>query len=292
MLHKLFLISLMFASLPGTAQVLDTMYFDQNWEQTTKSEAQYYRYISIDTSGDFRFFVEDFFGGGQIQMTGTYKSIRPDDKDGHFIYYYEDGGKQMECYYRDNILHGSLREWYPTGQAESFQEFGGGVLDGEFTSWREDGSKKLNARYHGGTKHGNFQSFYPNGQMVRNDYFENDRLVEGKCFSPEGETVEYFPYVKMPEFPGGQQELYKFVEKELKYPQEAKKNNFEGAVLILFTIDEEGYVRDPRVVNGDRESFNNEAIRVVNSFPRWNPGAVDGVASPIQVSVPIEFRLR
>ncbi|MFC2111871.1 TonB family protein [Bacteroidota bacterium] len=292
MLNRYILISLLFLPLTGISQVIDTMYFDSNWEQTTKAEAQYYRYISIDTTGNFRFLVEDYFPGGQIQMSGTYKSIRPDNKDGHFIYWHENGKKQMECFYRDNTLHGPLREWYLSGQAESYQEYNGGVLDGEFTSWREDGSMKLNARYHGGTKHGNFQSFYPNGQMTRDDYFENDILIEGKCFSAEGESVEYFPYVLMPKYPGGRSALYKFVEKEISYPQKAKKGGIEGAVLILFTIDEDGFVRDPRVVNGDRESFNNEALRVVRKFPQWVPGEVDGVPSPIQVTVPIEFRLR
>ncbi len=151
---------------------------------------------------------------------------------------------------------------------------------------------KLNATYHCGTKHQNFQSFYQNGQMVRNDYFENDILIEGKCFTPEGEPVEYFPYVLMPNFPGGYSALYRFVENELKYPQEAKKRGIEGAVLILFTIDKEGYVREPRVINRNRKFFNNEAIRIAKKFPQWIPGKIDGVLSPIQVSVPIEFHLQ
>lgn len=278
--------------LPGNSQVLDTMYFDTNWEQASKADAHYYRYISIDTSGEFRFLVEDYFPGGQIQMSGTYKSIRPDNKDGHFIYWYEGGNKQMECYYRDNYLHGTLQEWFASGQQESYQEFSKGVLSGDFRSWDEEGHIKLKARYNNGEKHGNFQSFYPNGQMVRDDYYENGQLREGHCFSREGNPVEYFPYVLMPRFPGGPSSLRNFVEKELKYPSEAKKRSIEGAVLVLFTVDEKGYVKNSRVVNGDREYFNREAIRVVEKFPRWIPGEVDGVPSPIQVSVPIEFRLR
>lgn len=278
--------------LHGNAQVIDTMYFDKEWEQTSRDNAHYYRHISIDTSGEIRFYVRDFFPDGRIQMTGTYKSIRPDNKDGHFVYWYENGNKQMECEYRENNLHGTLREWYRSGQKESEQEFSDGYLNGEYLSWREDGSKKIAARYYGGAKHGYFQSFYPNGQMVRNDYFENDRLVDGNCFSPEGESVEYFPYIRMPQYPGGQEELYRFVRKELRYPQEARKRDLEGAVLVLFTIDEQGSVKDPRVVNGDRESFNKEALRIVNKMPDWEPGEVDGAPAPVQVTVPVEFRLR
>lgn len=285
-------IVLIMMPLPGISQVLDTMYFDSNWEQSTESEAHYYRIISIDTSGDFRFYVEDYYPGGQIQMHGTYKSIRPDNKDGHFVYWYEDGEKQMECQYKDNILHGLLREWYASGQPESYQEYSNGLLDGKYSSWRKDGSLKLKARYHRGAKHGNFQSYYANGQMIRNDYYENGQLVEGHCYSSGGEPVDYFPYVLMPRFPEGRKGIRRFVEEELKYPREALRRNIEGAVIILFTVDKEGFIKNPRVVNGDREYFNEEALRVVRQFPRWIPGEVDGVPSPIQVSVPIEFRLR
>ncbi len=285
-------ILLLLLPLPGYSQVLDTMYFDRNWEQAGTSDFCYYRYISMDTSGEFRFYVEDYYPDGQIQMSGTYKSIRPDNKDGHFIYRYEDGKKQMECHYRNNLLHGTLEEWYASGQPETKQEFSGGLLDGEYTSWREDGSLKLKARYHRGEKHGNFQSFYPNGQMTRNDFYEYGTLVEGTCYSPEGEQVDYFPYVLMPVFPGGHKSLREYIEKELKYPAEARRRGIEGAVIILFTVDEKGWVKDPRVVNGDQKYFNEEALRVVGKFPKWIPGEVDGVPAPIQVSVPIEFRLR
>jgi TonB family protein len=292
MINRWIYIVLMALPLPVYTQVLDTMYFDRNWEQASLANAYYYRIVSVDSSGEFRLYVEDYYPGGKIQMTGTYKSIRPDDKDGHFIYWYEDGKKQMECHYRDNLLHGHLREWYPSGQEESYQEFSNGQLNGEYISWREDGSMKLKARYSNGEKHGNFQSYYPDGLLLRDDFFENGELVEGHCYSPRGEPVEYFPYVLMPRFPGGQAALRRFVEKELKYPQEARKKGIEGSVIVLFTIDETGNVKDPAVVNGDMEYFNNEALRVVGKFPRWTPGEVDGIPSPVQVSIPIEFRLR
>jgi len=292
MLYKWFLFVLVFTPLFGSSQVLDTMYFDNDWEQTTEPNAHYYRIVSVDTSGDFRFLVEDFYPDGQIQMTGIYKSIRPDNKDGRFTYWYEDGIKQMECNYSDNRLHGVLKEWYASGLHESYQEFSNGIPNGEYTTWREDGSLNLKARYYKGEKHGNFQSYYPNGQMTRDDYFENGKLIEGRCYSEEGESIDYFPFVQMPEFPDGPGGIRRFVEKELIYPQEAKKRGIEGTVIILFTIDEEGLVIDPRVVNGDREYFNEEALRIVNNFPLWTPGEVDGIPSPLQVSVPIEFRMR
>jgi TonB family protein len=284
-------IVLLMMPLHVVSQVLDTMYFDINWNQANRSEAHYYRYISVDTSEAFRFYVEDYYPDGQIQMRGTYKSIRPDNKDGHFVYWFENGNKQMECRYRDNILHGTLWEWYSSGEPEAYQEFRNGLLNGEYISWRKDGNPKIHASYYNGEKHGNFRSFYPGGQMIRDDYFENGVLIEGRCYSEQGEPVEYFPYVQMPEFPGGQEALHRFIRREMKYPQEARKKGLEGSVIILLTIDNEGYVRSSIVMKGDHKLFNEEAIRISRIFPRWTPGKVDGVPAPIQVSVPFEFRL-
>jgi TonB family protein len=225
-------------------------------------------------------------------MTGSYKSIRPDNKDGRFVYYYENGRKQRDCHYRENILHGPFREWYKSGQQEISQEYKNGLLNGSYKSWREDGSLKLESRYVKGEKNGNFKTYYENGQLLRNDLYENGHLVEGNCYTPNGEPTEYFPYILMPQFRDGRSGLRKFVERELRYPSEAKRKGDEGYVIVIFTVDEQGYVKDPQIVNGDKDYFNKEALRVVSLFPQWTPGEVDGIPSPVQVTVPIEFHLR
>jgi protein TonB len=294
MYHRWIIIIMLVMPFPGKGQViLDTMYFNQNWEQSTEQDAHYYRIVFTDTAaGSFRFLVKDYYLSGQIQMTGTYKSIRPDNKDGHFIYYYDNGQQQRDCYYRENTLTGTLREWYPSGQQKNVQQYKNGLLDGSYKTWREDGSLKMEARYVKGEKNGNFKTYYENGQLTRNDLYEADKLVEGFCFTPEGKPTDYFPYIVMPRFRDGRSGLRKFIERELRYPPEAKRNGDEGYVIVLFTVDEKGKVKEPRVVNGDKEYFNEEALRVVNLFPKWMPGEIDGIPSPIHVSVPIEFRLR
>jgi TonB family protein len=269
------------------------MYFDQNWEQSTERDANYYRIISSDTSsGNFRFLVKDYYLSGKVQMTGTYNSIRPDNKDGQFIYYFENGQQQRECYYRENTLNGAFREWYKSGQLKNEQRYKNGLLDGPYKTWREDGGLKQEARYTKGEKNGNFKTYYENGQLTRNDLYQDDRLVEGFCFTPDGDSTEYFPYIVMPRFRDGRTGLRKFIEQEIKYPPEAKKSGDEGYVIVIFTVDEEGIVKNPQIVNGDRDYFNEEALRVVSVFPKWIPGKVDGIPSPVHVSVPIEFRLR
>jgi TonB family protein len=290
---RLIIILLLTCPSPGKGQIiLDTMYFDKNWEQCPEADANYYRIVSTDTTSDsFRFFVQDFYLSGQLQMKGTYKSIRPDNKDGLFIYYYENGQPQRECHYRENTLNGKFREWYKSGQQKNEQEYRNDLLDGPFKAWREDGSLKQEAHYVKGERSGYFKTYYENGQLTRNDLYEKGRLVEGFCYSPDGEPTEYFPYIVMPKFQNGATGLRKYIEREIRYPTEARKSRDEGYVVVIFIVDENGHVKDTQIVDGDRDYFNEEALRVVNSFPEWIPGEIDGIPSPIHVTVPIEFSL-
>jgi len=96
----------------------------------------------------------------------------------------------------------------------------------------------------------------------------------------------------MPEFPGGEEELRKFIAENVEYPEDAKAQKQEGKVFVKFVIDKEGNVRDAEIVNGTRfESLNNEALRVIKSMPQWKPGKQRGQNVNVSFVVPINFQL-
>lgn len=270
-------------------KLTDTMYFNNSWEQCAKEEARYYRIINMDFSGDFLFHVTDYYLSGQIQMTGNYRSIRPDDREGSFAWYYPDGQKQQDCEYKNNMFHGLFQEWYEDGQIKIRQSFSEGLPDGPMKTWRQDGTLQLDVHYSRGEKHGFFMSYYSNGQIVRKELYEHGKFIEGQCFTSDGLPADYFPYIVLPSYDGGLPALRKFIEKELNYPKKAEKEGREATILIIFTVDENGDISDPRIVHGDAPYFNEEALRVVNSFPDWIPGKIDGIPSPLQVTVQIDF---
>ena len=274
-------------------QVLtDTVYFNNSWEQSTKEEARYYRIINMDMAGDFMFHVTDYYLSGQVQMTGTYRSIRPDDREDTFTWFFPDGQKQEECQYKNNQLHGLYQEWYENGQNKTRQNFNEGLLDGPMKTWRKDGTLNLDAQYSKGEKHGFFISYYTNGQILRKELYDQGHFVEGQCFTIDGQPTEYFPYIVMPSYAGGPPELQKFIKKELNYPNKAEKEGREATILVLFTIDENGHVQNPQIIHGDAAYFNEESLRIVNSFPDWIPGKIDGTPAPLQATVQIDFTLQ
>lgn len=97
----------------------------------------------------------------------------------------------------------------------------------------------------------------------------------------------------MPEFIGGFDSLYSYIKENLKYPDWEMKNRIEGNVFVSFIVDNEGKIREPRIlksVEGAR-NFDNEVLRLVKEMPDWKPGQELGQNVDVQFTIPIRFRL-
>lgn len=97
---------------------------------------------------------------------------------------------------------------------------------------------------------------------------------------------------KMPEFPGGQGELMSFIAKSIKYPVVAQENGIQGRVTVSFVVNRDGTIVDAEVVRGIDASLDKEALRVINSMPKWKPGEQRGKPVRVKYTVPINFRLQ
>ncbi len=97
---------------------------------------------------------------------------------------------------------------------------------------------------------------------------------------------------KMPSFPGGDAELLKYIATNIKYPKESQDNGEQGRVICSFIVGRDGSVNNPEVLRGVTPLLNEEAVRVINTMPRWNPGMQRGKAVAVNYTVPITFRLK
>lgn len=118
-------------------------------------------------------------------------------------------------------------------------------------------------------------------------------LKEHKVIVEEKEPEKPFVSVEqMPQFPGGDAELMKFIGSNLKYPTIAAENGIEGRVVIRFVVSKEGTVTDAQVVRSLDPSCDKEAIRVVKSMPKWVPGKQNGRNVPVYYTLPVLFKLQ
>ncbi len=100
------------------------------------------------------------------------------------------------------------------------------------------------------------------------------------------ETVE-----QKPEFPGGNTELIKFMQENVKYPREAIENNIQGRVVVQFVVEQDGSISNPVVSKSVNSLLDKEAVRVVSIMPKWKPGEQRGEKVRVRYTLPVTFRL-
>ena len=105
-------------------------------------------------------------------------------------------------------------------------------------------------------------------------------------------AYDFCPYAQPPSFPGGDDALFEFLNKNLRYPQEAQENNIEGIVIVSFMVSEKGELSDFNVERGENLPLNNEAIRVAKLMPNFNPAITKyGEAIKYKYLIPVHFKL-
>ncbi len=96
---------------------------------------------------------------------------------------------------------------------------------------------------------------------------------------------------QMPKFTGGDIALHNFITKHLRYPKAAKKKGIEGKVYVTFVVNEDGTIYNPILVNEIGNGFGEEAVRLVNSMPKWIPGKKNGKSVKVRCFLPVWFKL-
>ena len=97
---------------------------------------------------------------------------------------------------------------------------------------------------------------------------------------------------EMPQFPGNEVALRKFISENIKYPAEAKDKGIQGKVFVTFVVNSKGKVEKTKVARGVDPLLDNEALRVVNLLPEWKPGKQSGQAVDVSYTVPVQFALK
>ena len=117
-----------------------------------------------------------------------------------------------------------------------------------------------------------------------------NNVIAAEPASPEPKVYDMVE--KMPSFPGGAEALKEYLDESIVYPDAAKEARIIGRVVVVFIVDEKGNLSDVKVAKSVEPSLDAEAVRVVKSMPRWNPGMQNGKAVKVRYTLPVTFRLK
>lgn len=126
--------------------------------------------------------------------------------------------------------------------------------------------------------------------------FDEDVAMDEFKFVKDEEEIEeqqiFLVVENMPEFPGGEAAMYKFIGNNIDYPRMAKESGISGRVFVTFVVERDGSVTDVQIIRGIGGGCDEEAVRVIKAMPKWTPGKQRGKPVRVQYRMPIKFTLQ
>ncbi len=134
----------------------------------------------------------------------------------------------------------------------------------------------------------------PNEEKQQPAVTETETILEQPVYDKEALNLQdsiYRVAEVMPQYPGGPNEIMRYIQENIKYPQSAKANKIEGRVFVSFVVEKDGSITNAAVMRGIDKECDAEALRVVSSMPKWTPGQQDGKNVRTQFTIPIYYKL-
>ena len=120
-----------------------------------------------------------------------------------------------------------------------------------------------------------------------------NKKLQAQSNSEDSSKKTVFTFVEqMPTYPGGEEKMYKFICKHLKYPEKARRKKIEGRVLIKFMVNEEGLIDDITILKDIGYGCGDAAADVISQMPTWNAGRQNGKPVKVYYTIPFRFSLK
>ncbi len=292
---------------------------DSNWNYTHSPEAaRYYRIITKKADFTPSGLVMLFYGQDSVRIKGK---LQGSEYEGEVSYYYPNGQLQAKGALKEGHRTGFWEEWYQNGQLrekgqysqkknkdnflntprteyviDSFWDSTGKQLitngTGSYISTSEGKHIREEGQYEQGKKSGLWKGYFEDGKLFYEENFADGILTAGTSFNRSGEKFTYSEETKekMPEFTGGLQALQRHLQRNLKYPADARMTKRQGSVFVRFIIEESGEISNISLfTRGPGSSLEDEAIRVVRIMPAWVPGKQHGQPVKVEYVLPVRF---
>ena len=147
-------------------------------------------------------------------------------------------------------------------------------------------------RYLNGKRDGVWKYYHQDGNISGVIINKDNQVVSAQYFKPSGEKeTDPKKIEQLPSYPGGMNAMAEYISRNVRYPQQSRKDRITGQVKVGFTISATGEIMDIAVLSGVNDELNHEAIRAVRSMPNWIPGVQFNRPVKVRYTLPINFNL-
>ena len=241
------------------------------------------RQVSAAEAYFFEVTEENATGGG----VKTRYYVADSSKASLYTYSDLDGGE-----FKTGVRQGPYYEWYGNGTQKIQGYYANNRLDGEYRAYYENGALKYKMYYKNGQSQDTLTAYYASGNIRRVEVYEGGKMTSGKVLSESGEEMAFFPMMQMPTFPGGEQAMLNYLAGNIKYPKKMAKARVQGLVVISFTVEKDGSLKDKEIVKSLHPDGDAEALRVIDNMPVWTPGFEEGEPVDVHYVLPVRYSIR
>lgn len=290
----------------------------------------YYRNGKVETTRIYKYYpgfvkTEEFSFYSEYDSTGVLLQqgeFHFETRDHYWTTYYPNGKMKSQTPYSNGRIVGTYRKWYMNGKPLIEMDCDGQNATAAPKIWDEKGkplkpntkqyqelldSSRPGEIYNDPNKYKTNRTALPSSnetvvetappvmdepQMIENS---DPPVIEPQQEIDQPRQPEIFQFAEeMPDFPGGNDSFKKYINDNLRYPQDAKEANKQGTVYVSFVVRTDGSVTDVRVARGvsGAPSLDKEAVRLISESPKWKPGRMNGRAVNVQMTMPVKFTLQ
>ncbi|MDG1174662.1 MAG: TonB family protein [Flavobacteriales bacterium] len=291
-MKKLLLALALFTYLGSFSQDTLTTYYTESWNETSKKYAKFYRKSFKVAKKLYR--VKDYFIDGQLQMTGNYSDKKYKKKTGNFIYYFENGQKEMEGKYTKNKAVGEWTWWYDNGNLSQEGQYDAkGKRTGHWKDYYEEGGLNNEGDFVNDMGSGAWKFYFESGELSAKEMYEKGELIDFKFYNEDGSKLKTGSSITVSPKYSEDDDFYKdFMKENLKYPKTEKSKGHEGMTIIKVNVGKDGKVTDHEILlTSGFGKLDDEALRVCKLIKEMIPGKIHNRFAEFNYFIPVIFKL-
>lgn len=259
-----------------------------------EKEITTYYHTMLSKSQDGSYIFRQFFPETMtLTELTTYSSDR-NTKNGYYASYSDEGELKSEGKFINNKEEGIWNSKY-----FGIGNYSNGKKQGEFVVKSKDDKVIAKYNYVNDLKDGDFVMYDTLGNVENKGIYKADTIFQQLKLKKVKSQVEIMPIFQADckeenleaQIKCAQTKMLEHIYKSLRYPADARKFGVEGNAIVQFVVEKDGSIVDISVIKGLCQSIKNELIRVVKTFPKWQPGYQEGKPVRVLYTIPVRFKL-
>ena len=282
----------------------DTTYYSSS--NKVLPDAKNATYYELNNGEGRAGYIEQFYPTGELYGFANYQFNK---LNGPYRRYFKNGVEKEKGSYKNNEFKGGRKTYYQNGQEKvyfkhqskgdmtevtivsAFDSLGNQQVDGGNGFYRVLNESDIleSGEVKNGLKVGEWKAQKDERLFYREEY-KKGKLKKGTSFDSEGREYQYEEIVSQATYPGGFEKWNKYLRENLRYPENALKNNIEGFVYLSFKVTKSGEINEIQVTQTPSIELGKEGVRVLQASPNWIPGKLRGKAISSLMKVRLIFR--